>query len=63
MGLRVLTPLVSTLNGIVRNRDESALSGSILPNVLGQSKQHTRSFAMGFAAYAVLACAVLIRPK
>lgn len=37
-----------------------ALGGSILPNVLGQSKQHTGSFAAGFAAYAVFALVVLI---
>ncbi|QEE27449.1 NarK/NasA family nitrate transporter [Terriglobus albidus] len=37
-----------------------ALGGSILPNVLGQSKQHTGSFAAGFAAYAVFALFVLV---
>ncbi|MGO4210667.1 nitrate/nitrite transporter [Terriglobus sp. 2YAB30_2] len=37
-----------------------ALGGSILPNVLGQSKQHTGSFATGFAAYAVFALLVLV---
>ena len=37
-----------------------ALGGSILPNVLGQSKQHTGSFAAGFAAYAVFATLVLV---
>jgi len=37
-----------------------ALGGSILPNVLGQSKQHTGSFAAGFAAYAVFALLVLV---
>ena len=37
-----------------------ALGGSILPNVLGQSKQHTGSFAAGFAAYAIFAVIVLI---
>ena len=37
-----------------------ALGGSILPNVLGQSKQHTGSFAAGFAAYAVFALVVLV---
>ncbi|HEY4358760.1 MAG TPA: MFS transporter [Acidobacteriaceae bacterium] len=36
-----------------------ALGGSILPNVLGQSKQHTGSFAAGFALYAVFALAIL----
>lgn len=37
-----------------------ALGGSILPNVLGQSKQHTGSFAAGFAAYAVFALCVFV---
>ena len=37
-----------------------ALGGSILPNVLGQSRQHTGSFATGFAAYAVFALLVLV---
>lgn len=37
-----------------------ALGGSILPNLLGQSKQHTGSYAMGFIIYAVLAMLVLI---
>ncbi len=32
----------------------------ILPNVLGQSKQHTGSYRMGFIVYAGLAIAVLI---
>ncbi len=37
-----------------------ALGGSILPNVLAQSKQHTGSFATGFAAYAGFALLVLV---
>lgn len=37
-----------------------ALGGSILPNVLAQSKQHTGSFATGFAAYAGFAVVVLL---
>lgn len=37
-----------------------ALGGGILPNVLGLSRQHTGSFAAGFAAYAVFALTVLI---
>ncbi|SDF23438.1 MFS transporter [Terriglobus roseus] len=37
-----------------------ALGGSILPNVLGISKQKTGSFSAGFAVYAVFAIAVLI---
>lgn len=37
-----------------------ALGGSILPNVLGQSKQHTGSYAAGFAGYAIFAVLVLV---
>lgn len=37
-----------------------ALGGGILPNVLGLSRQHTGSFATGFAAYAIFAITVLI---
>lgn len=37
-----------------------ALGGGILPNLLGQSKQHTGSYSMGFTIYAGLACAILI---
>ena len=37
-----------------------ALGGSILPNLLGQSKQHTGSYAGGFIIYAALAVLVLI---
>jgi NNP family nitrate/nitrite transporter-like MFS transporter len=37
-----------------------ALGGGILPNLLGQSKQHTGSYSMGFTAYAIFACAILI---
>jgi MFS transporter, NNP family, nitrate/nitrite transporter len=36
-----------------------ALGGSILPNLLGLSKQYTRSYRAGFVLYAVLAIAVL----
>jgi MFS transporter, NNP family, nitrate/nitrite transporter len=37
-----------------------ALGGGILPNLLGQSKQHTGSYRSGFLLYAVLALAVLV---
>ena len=37
-----------------------ALGGSILPNLLGQSKQHTGSYASGFIVYATLALLVLV---
>jgi NNP family nitrate/nitrite transporter-like MFS transporter len=37
-----------------------ALGGGILPNLLGQSKQHTGSYSLGFTVYAGLACLVLI---
>jgi NNP family nitrate/nitrite transporter-like MFS transporter len=36
-----------------------ALGGSILPNLLGYSKQHTGSFKGGFIVYAVLAFGIL----
>ncbi len=36
-----------------------ALGGSILPNLLGQSKQHTGSYRAGFIVYAVMAAFVL----
>ena len=37
-----------------------ALGGGILPNLLGQSKQHTGSYGGGFLLYAALAVGVLI---
>jgi MFS transporter, NNP family, nitrate/nitrite transporter len=37
-----------------------ALGGSILPNLLGQSKQHTGSYAVGFVIYATLGLIVLV---
>jgi NNP family nitrate/nitrite transporter-like MFS transporter len=37
-----------------------ALGGGILPNLLGQSKQHTGSYAIGFIAYAGLATLILV---
>jgi NNP family nitrate/nitrite transporter-like MFS transporter len=37
-----------------------ALGGSILPNLLGQSRQHTGSYTGGFIVYAVLAGGVLL---
>jgi NNP family nitrate/nitrite transporter-like MFS transporter len=37
-----------------------ALGGSILPNLLGQSKQHAGSYSLGFAAYIGFALLVLI---
>jgi NNP family nitrate/nitrite transporter-like MFS transporter len=36
-----------------------ALGGGILPNLLGQSRQHTGSYAPGFICYAILALLVL----
>jgi NNP family nitrate/nitrite transporter-like MFS transporter len=36
-----------------------ALGGGILPNLLGQSKQATGSYAVGFICYAILAVFVL----
>jgi NNP family nitrate/nitrite transporter-like MFS transporter len=37
-----------------------ALGGGILPNLLGQSKQHTGSYQAGFIVYATIAIGVLI---
>lgn len=37
-----------------------ALGGGILPNLLGQSKQHTGSYRSGLLLYAVLAVAILV---
>jgi NNP family nitrate/nitrite transporter-like MFS transporter len=37
-----------------------ALGGGILPNLLGQSKQHTGSYRLGFVLYAGLAIVVLV---
>jgi NNP family nitrate/nitrite transporter-like MFS transporter len=37
-----------------------ALGGGILPNVLGQSKQHLGSFGPGFGVYAGFACCVVV---
>ena len=37
-----------------------ALGGSILPNLLGQSKQHTGSYSLGFICYAMFAVAILV---
>lgn len=36
-----------------------AIGGSILPNLLGQSKQQTGTYAYGFALYALLAFGIL----
>jgi NNP family nitrate/nitrite transporter-like MFS transporter len=36
-----------------------ALGGGILPNLLGQAKQHTGSYTLGFLIYSVLALCVL----
>jgi ABC-type branched-subunit amino acid transport system permease subunit len=38
-----------------------ALDGSILPNLLGQSRQRTGSYTAGFVTYAVLAFLILLR--
>jgi NNP family nitrate/nitrite transporter-like MFS transporter len=37
-----------------------ALGGSILPNLLGQSKEHTGSYRLGFIVYAGMAFAILL---
>jgi NNP family nitrate/nitrite transporter-like MFS transporter len=52
-------PLATAIAGSMVG-EIGALGGGILPNVLGQSKQHTGSFGLGFACYAGLATAVLV---
>lgn len=37
-----------------------ALGGGVLPNLLGQAKQHTGSYAAGFVVYAAFACCVFL---
>ncbi|MBS1822404.1 MAG: MFS transporter, partial [Acidobacteria bacterium] len=37
-----------------------ALGGGVLPNLLGQAKQHTGSYSAGFISYAVFALCVLV---
>jgi Nitrate/nitrite transporter len=37
-----------------------ALGGGILPNLLGQIKQHTGSFALGFVIYSMFACSIFL---
>jgi len=37
-----------------------ALGGGILPNLLGQAKQHTGSYAIGFVIYSALACCIFL---
>jgi NNP family nitrate/nitrite transporter-like MFS transporter len=36
-----------------------ALGGGILPNLLGQAKQHTGSYSIGFIVYAALTLSIL----
>jgi MFS transporter, NNP family, nitrate/nitrite transporter len=39
------------------------LGGSILPNLLGQSKEHTGSYAVGFIIYSAFALLVMIATR
>lgn len=52
-------PLATALAGSMVG-EIGALGGGILPNVLGQSRQHTGSFGLGFACYAGFAAMVLV---
>lgn len=52
-------PMATALAGSMVG-EIGALGGGILPNVLGQSKQHTGSFGLGFACYAGFATMVLV---
>ena len=52
-------PMATALAGSMIG-EIGALGGGILPNVLGQSKQHTGSFGLGFGCYAAFATMVLV---
>jgi len=52
-------PLTTAVAGAMIG-EIGALGGGILPNLLGQSLQHTGSYAAGFLAYAAFALAVLV---
>jgi NNP family nitrate/nitrite transporter-like MFS transporter len=52
-------PMATALAGSMVG-EIGALGGGILPNVLGQSKQHTGSFGLGFACYAAFAMLVMV---
>jgi MFS transporter, NNP family, nitrate/nitrite transporter len=51
-------PLTTAVAGAMIG-EIGALGGGILPNLLGQSRQHTGSYAAGFLAYAAFALIVL----
>ena len=57
-GLMIAPPLVATT--LLFMLCFAALGGGILPNLLGQSKQHTGSYRAGFQLYAVFAVGVLV---
>lgn len=52
-------PLITAVAGSMIG-EIGALGGSILPNVLGQSKQHLGSYGPGFAIYAGFASCILV---
>jgi NNP family nitrate/nitrite transporter-like MFS transporter len=52
-------PLTTAVTGAMVG-EIGALGGSILPNFLGQSKQHTGSYAFGFVLYAIFSVGVLL---
>ncbi|SEG70195.1 MFS transporter, NNP family, nitrate/nitrite transporter [Bryocella elongata] len=52
-------PLTTAIAGSMIG-EIGALGGGILPNILGQSKQHLGSFGPGFAAYAAFAACVVV---
>jgi NNP family nitrate/nitrite transporter-like MFS transporter len=51
-------PLTTAVAGAMIG-EIGALGGGLVPNVLGQSRQHTGSYALGFLAYAAFALIVL----
>lgn len=52
-------PLTTAIAGAMIG-EIGALGGGILPNLLGQSRQHTGSYALGFLAYATISLIVLV---
>ena len=52
-------PLTTAVAGAMIG-EIGALGGGILPNLLGQSRQHTGSYALGFLAYVAFSLLVLV---
>lgn len=52
-------PLTTAVAGAMIG-EIGALGGGILPNLLGQSRQHTGSYSLGFLAYAAFSLVILV---